>query len=336
MQALRVLMWGVFGLLCVQAGVLAGTEQPVFLQWLKADDPGDETIRNYWERSQAGELDAEGTVDLGTMLFQRGYPKDAVRMYQKALDMDSDLYEAWFRIGLVKHSQGELYGARKAYKRCLKKLTGHGWCNFYLGLLEEQEGNSTAALNYYRRAFKFAPQLSDPAVNPEMLNSPLAFAATIRETDRVEFKDAMPMRYLEPAAVRKVNQQYEATPVPREVSTVTEQAAPETSAEPAAEPKSPVPIRTPAPTAAKDTSATSATEGTAPERRSTDSSSGSSGTSDTSPSGDTAGRSESPRPPSPQGSGAPPTRVSPIRSTSPEARLEGSWEGLWRLAAALV
>lgn len=334
MQGLRVLIWGVFALVCVQAGVLAGTKQPVFLQWLKADDPGDETIRNYWERSEAGELDAEETVDLGTMLFRRGYPKDAVRTYKKALDMDKDLYEAWFRIGVVKHSQGELYDARRAYKHCLKKLTGHGWCNFYLGLLEEQEGNSTDALYYFRRAFKFAPELADPAVNPEMLSSQLAFAAKLREVDRVEFKNTLPMPYLDPAAVRKVNQQYEPTPVPQKAPAKVEEVATEPPQEEVAEePKSPVPIRTRAPSS--DTSATSPPTHPVPVRRSPGTSSGNSGTPGASESSGTTGRSGTEVSPSSQSGGAP-TRVAPIPSASPEARLERGWQGLWQRAAALV
>ena len=125
----------VFG---VSASLVASAGEPMFVRWLVADDPGDEAIREYWERAERDELDAPALVDLGTMLFYRGYPKDAVRMYKRALDLDKDLYEAWFRIGLVEHSEGRLDNARQAYKRCLKKLTGHGWCNFYLGLLEEQ------------------------------------------------------------------------------------------------------------------------------------------------------------------------------------------------------
>ena len=90
-------------------------------------------------------------------------------MYRRALESDSSLYEAWFRIGLVKHRQGARRRCASAYKKCLKRLTGHGWCNFYLGLLEEQTGHPSKALDHYRRAFKFAPELADPAYNPEVL-----------------------------------------------------------------------------------------------------------------------------------------------------------------------
>ena len=60
-------------------------KDPVFVQWLVPGDPGDETIREYWKRAKADQLGAEDYVDLGTMLFHRGWPKDAVRMYREAL-----------------------------------------------------------------------------------------------------------------------------------------------------------------------------------------------------------------------------------------------------------
>ena len=101
--------------------ILASADEPVFVRWLVPGDPGDETIRDYWERSERDELEAPALVDLGTMLFHRGFPKDAVRSYRRALDHDPELFEAWFRIGLVEHSQGNVYDARKAYKKCLKQ-----------------------------------------------------------------------------------------------------------------------------------------------------------------------------------------------------------------------
>lgn len=198
----------------VSAAVMVVADEPMFVRWLVMDDPGDQTIRDYWQRAEAGELDAPALVDLGTMLFYRGYPKDAVRMYKRALDLDKDLYEAWFRIGLVEHSESNLNNAQQAYERCLKKLTGHGWCNFYLGLLEEQLGHSSDAMYHYRRAFKFAPELADPDVNPEVLASKLVLGVHLQDQERRRFKNALPIGYLEPGKVARVRQQYEPTPTP--------------------------------------------------------------------------------------------------------------------------
>lgn len=207
------------GLLCLAVGivglygaVMPWADEPIFVHWLVADDPGDETIRNYWERAELDELDAPSLVDLGTMLYYRGFTKDALSMFQRALDLDPDLYEAWFRIGLTEHSQGKLDNAGQAYRRCLKKRPGHGWCNFYLGLLEEQLGHSTNALSYYRTSFEHAPALANPKVNPEILSSKLALGAYLLVYDERRFEADLPMSYLDPRAVKKVWRQYEPTP----------------------------------------------------------------------------------------------------------------------------
>lgn len=255
---------GVFGVavaILVSTAVTAHAGEPMFVRWLVIDDPGDQTIRDYWERAEREELDPPALVDLGTMLFYRGYPKDAVRMYRRALDLDRDLYEAWFRIGLVEHSEGNLDNAQQAYRRCLKKLTGHGWCNFYLGLLEEQLGHSSDALYYYRRAFKFAPELADPKVNPEVMASKLVLGVHLQDRERRRFKNTLPMPYLEPAKVARVQEQYEPTPIPEvEEAPEIEAAAPPPRAEsqqagPQPEPTQPVrpprpsvPRRAPTPT----------------------------------------------------------------------------------------
>ena len=157
------------GVLCVAVGILslsavvaARADEPGFVRWLVADDPGDETIRDYWERAERDELTAAELVDLGTMVFYRGFPEDALKIYKSALDLDPELYEAWFRMGLAEHTLNDLDNARQAYRRCLQQRPGHGWCNFYLGLLEEQLGHSSNALMYFEKSFKHAPQLSDP------------------------------------------------------------------------------------------------------------------------------------------------------------------------------
>lgn len=250
---------------------LAVADEPMFVRWLVVDDPGDETIRDYWERAERDELSPEGLVDLGTMLFYRGYPKDARRMYKRALDLDSDLYEAWFRIGLVEHSENRLYNARRAYKRCLKKLTGHGWCNFYLGMLEEQTGNSSAALYHYRRAFKFAPELADPEVNPEVLASDLALGSQLDDLDQRRFKGMLPIPYLEPAEVNRIRRLYEPTPTPEweePSQPAAKQAAPQqgevqrvqpqpTPVQPVRPPRPPAPRRVPQRTPAATTESAS-------------------------------------------------------------------------------
>jgi hypothetical protein len=223
-------------------------KDPMFIRWLVPDDPGDETIRFYWERTKQDKASAKELVDLGTMLFNRGYPKDAIRMYKRALDKDKKLYEAWFRIGLVEHREGNLRAARRAYRKCLKELTGHGWCNFYLALLEEQTGHPSKALNYYRRAFKFAPALAHPEVNPEILYSKLHLGAFIRHEERHRFSEMMPLSYLQPGRVKQLEAAFT-----EESSTTDEGTTPEADDEEGTavdQPPTPTPIPTPPPASA--------------------------------------------------------------------------------------
>jgi hypothetical protein len=322
------------GTLSLSAAVLAGGDEPMFVRWLVTDDPGDETIRDYWERAERDELDAPELTDFGTMLFYRGYPKDAVRNFNKALDIDPDLYEAWFRIGLVEHSQGNLREARKAYLKCLKMLTGHGWCNFYLGLLEEQLGHSTEALNYYRRAFKFAPELSNPKVNPEMLTSELAFAAKLREYDRVGFSENLPLRYLQPAKVERLRQSFEAEPMPASPSQevgeteAVEESPPPSNTKKAPSTRSKTPKTSSSVTSTQGTSqppTSSTSTGTTPSPEKTESASIPKKTENTSP---------APKP-TPR-SARQPFGMPPVKSTSPEAHLKLEIPGLWEFASRVI
>ena len=187
---------------------------PIFVKWLVIDDPGDETIRYYWQRAELDELGPEELVDLGTMLFYRGWSNDAVDYFKEALEVDPELSEGWFRIGMVKHHSGDLEGARSAYKKCLKQQSGHAWANFYLGLLEEQRGEARAAMKHYETAFKHAPELANPKINPEILSSKLQLGAQVRHFDRERFEKTMPMPFMEPATVRKVKRQFVQEPIP--------------------------------------------------------------------------------------------------------------------------
>ncbi|NOZ94496.1 MAG: hypothetical protein GXP47_07135 [Acidobacteria bacterium] len=197
-----------------EAGTFVGVAErpegkPIFFRWLDKSDPVDATILEYWDRYEAGRLSPREMVDLGTMLFERGWPKDAIRLYKEAGEQDPVLYDAWLRAGLVAHSEHRLGEAKKYYKKCLKVLVGNGWCNFYLGLAEEQTFNGSAALKYYRKAFKVAPDLADPRANPAILESHIARAAALVTENQSQFVSAMPMSYLEPEEVERTRATFE-------------------------------------------------------------------------------------------------------------------------------
>lgn len=303
----------------------ASASDPIFVKWLVVDDPGDETIRYYWVQAEAGELGPAELVDLGTMLFYRGWPNDAVGYYKAALELDPELSEAWFRIGLAKHHSGDLSGARSAYKKCLKLQSGHGWANFYLGLLEEQTGEAKSAMEHYEMAFKHAPALADPEINPEILSSKLALGAQVRHFDRERFEKTMPMPYLEPKTVREVRRQYEDTPTP----TATPWPTPVIRMTP-----------TPAPTGGDAGSARGSrgAAGTAAGAAAGGAAAGGSRSGRSTPStGSTPYGIPEAAGAGAAGSGAGGGGATPqIGDTSPEASLRPLWPSLYRLAAAVI
>jgi hypothetical protein len=217
------------------AGVLAAPgDEPIFVQFLDPEDPDDATLLDYWQRFLDEDLAAPAMVDLGTMLYLRGFPKDAERMYRKALKVDKGLYEGWFRLGLVLHGQGDFDRADQAYRRCLKKRPGHGWANFYLGLLEEQRGHGKSAMYYLEKAFLHAPELSNPAVNPAVLGSKLALGARLAAYDTERTQGGMPLSFINPAEVAKTRTSH----LPPEPE-VVEEIRSEPVAPPAAAPAEP-------------------------------------------------------------------------------------------------
>ncbi len=295
---------------CVAVRVGSAADEPTFPSWLVAGDPADETIRFFWERADNGELDATGLVDLGTLIFDRGHPDEAIGFYQQALKVDPEMYEAWFRIGLVEHQRGDLDNAEQAYSRCLKKRPGHAWCNFYYGLLEEELGHSTKALEHYEMAFQKAPRLADPAFNPEVLESRLALGAWLRYYDQARFDHNIPMRYLRPDEVNEVRKSFE----------VQAQPDPAPTAGPEPEPAAVIAVPMVQPTPA----AVSPAQRPAPPARRVP-------TRPPATPAPTGNAAESDGGETPYGSS-----VAPIPNASDEAHLLPGWIQLFRMSEALI
>lgn len=307
-------------------------EDPIFVKWLVMDDPGDATVREYWQRAEAGELNAEELVDLGTMLFYRGWPNDAIKYFKQALDLNPELSDAWFRIGLVEHHGGDLADARSAYKKCLKIQSGHAWANFYLGLLEEQTGDGRSAMKHYEMAFKHAPELANPEVNPEVLASKLQLGAKVKHFDAQRFKNTMPMPFLEPATMRKVRKSFE--PVPTIVPTPWPEAVvPEPT---------PTPVRSSGSvsgggsrSAVTRNPGRSATAGAA-AGATAGSAAGAGGSASTLPDASNTPYGV-PKTMNQGATGSESGTTSPrIGDTSPEANLGPLWQGLYEIAAAFI
>jgi tetratricopeptide (TPR) repeat protein len=129
--------------------------------------------------------------DLGLALLQKGFPKDSEVEFERAVDNDKTYYPAWYNLGLVRQSRGELATARSAYRSAVRYRPGHALALFQLGLIAEQTGNTSRAIDYYAKAFLINHQLLDVRVNPRILDSKIVDLALIKAYGREHARQSM-------------------------------------------------------------------------------------------------------------------------------------------------
>lgn len=129
--------------------------------------------------------------DLGQLLLQRGFPKDAEREFERAVDADRHFYPAWYNLGLARQTRGDISGAATALHRTIRYRPGHAPALFQLGLMEEKSGNYDDAIDHMAKAFLINHQLLDVRVNPRVLDSNLVALALIKAYPNEHARESM-------------------------------------------------------------------------------------------------------------------------------------------------
>lgn len=117
---------------------------------------------------------------LGTLLVEKGFPKDAEREFERALNANRRYYPAWYNLGLIRASHGDELGAHRAFARTVALKPGHAAALFQLGLVEEKRQHTDRAVGYYAKAYTINPTLLDVDVNPRILDSRLTSLALLK------------------------------------------------------------------------------------------------------------------------------------------------------------
>ncbi len=125
------------------------------------------------------ESEAQKLCDLGKEFLERNEPEEALRCYERAIDLDPENPDAWCGRGKAAYDLGRLERADRDFRRALRlagrelgdlkaprrwwsdpgtrpylrALHGHGLCRFWLGAYED-------AAKTFRRLLKLAP--TDP------------------------------------------------------------------------------------------------------------------------------------------------------------------------------
>jgi len=148
-------------------------QNPFYLKYLNPNNKLDQAIYARIEALRENQVDPVTHNELGALLFQRDFPKDAMAEFEKAIDLDKKFYPAWFNKGLVYLSQDKLHSAERSFRKAVNLKPGFGEAQFHLGLVYEMEGRHEAAIEHYARAFSINWDLLDPRVNPRIVDSEL-------------------------------------------------------------------------------------------------------------------------------------------------------------------
>lgn len=174
-------------------------------KYLNPADPNDARIIQTLAAVRANPQSAALHNDLGQLLRQKGFPKDAEAEFERAVDADSSFYPAWYNLGLVREGRGNYPGARFAFGRTIHYKPGHSAALFQLGLMEEERKNTDAAIDYYAKAIGINHALLDVRVNPRIIDSKLIDLALLRlyptehAREAIQFQNAAEPMYLPPA-----------------------------------------------------------------------------------------------------------------------------------------
>src|SRR5687768_4784499 len=155
-------------------------ENPFYAKYLNTGSQLDADINRTLETLRQNPDSAEAHNRLGAMLVEKGFPHDAEREFERAIDVDDDYYAAWYNLGLVRAAHGNELGARRAFQETVDLKPGHAAALFQLGLVEEKRHHRDRAVDLYAKAYSINPALMDVRVNPRVLDSELMHLALLK------------------------------------------------------------------------------------------------------------------------------------------------------------
>ncbi len=178
-------------------------QNPFYLKYL---DRGNELDREILARIEALRANPESPRmhnELGALLFERRFTKDACYEFERALHFDKRFYSARYNLAIAEMALGNDGHAKRQLKKVVDQKPGHAEAHFTLGLLYERQGRRDAAIEHYGKAYTIDRDMLKVKRNPRIVESKLVTATLLtlydssRERASAKFLDA-PQGYLEP------------------------------------------------------------------------------------------------------------------------------------------
>ena len=150
---------------------------------------------------EANPGDAATEEDLGHLLALKGDLDGAEAAYRQAILLDPEAASPHFHLGSLLEKQGESRAALKEYKEAIRLDPQHAWARYEAGSIYEAWGIESRATHYYGDAFSIDPSLTDPVVNPHILENHLATQAMIYSYKKTSKNIQAPREFHEPARI---------------------------------------------------------------------------------------------------------------------------------------
>lgn len=179
-------------------------ESPFYAKYLNTGSALDAQIQRTLAALRVDPQSAVLHNDLGALLVQKGFPRDAEREFERAVNLDGDSYQAWYNLGLVRAARGDEGGARRAYMATIHHKPGHPLALFQLGLIEEKLQHTERAVELYAKAISINPKMLDVAVNPRVLDTKLIHLALIKAYPTSHDRASMQFQGVAGAGSRRV------------------------------------------------------------------------------------------------------------------------------------
>jgi tetratricopeptide (TPR) repeat protein len=162
-----------------------------YAKYLTPGNPLDDQISATVNGLRADPHSAPLHNQLGQLLSQKGFPKDAELEFERAVNEDRRFYPAWYNLALLRSARSDYAGARIAFGHVLHYKPGHSAALFQMGLMEERRGDYDAAIADYAKAFSINHALLDVKVNPQILDSKLVAYALIKAYPNEHTRESM-------------------------------------------------------------------------------------------------------------------------------------------------
>ncbi|MEM6457624.1 MAG: hypothetical protein AAF772_21225, partial [Acidobacteriota bacterium] len=176
-----------------------------------AADPGvphdqlDRALAAQYALVQTEPSNAEALNDLGNLLTLAGLTADAENAYARALSLDAELIDARFNLALLQQQRGETTQASDGFLAVLEQVPSYAWAHYQLGVIAENAGDRSKAIERYARAFAADPQLTFARNNPHIIDNRYVAQALIRaQTYRNVPGAQTPRQYRDPERIARL------------------------------------------------------------------------------------------------------------------------------------